>query len=158
MSVILSSLEAYTGEQRPVSPLKPPTPFVPDYYHDKRSLQHRGAQHIRCDLSAAADLWICGCTGSRFAMGTAMLQAVRRRMKRLTLKREPVHPTLNEHLWALVLQHLDTLQDRFKASTSCRAAWKAGLLKLEIPVHLPIKGMSQTILHPDRPVCLCTRT
>lgn len=76
-------------------------------------------------------------------MGTALLQALQRRMKRLTLKREPVHPTLDEHLWALVLQHLDTLQDRVKASTSCRAAWKAGLLKVEIPVHLPIGGMSQ---------------
>ena len=77
-------------------------------------------------------------------MGTALLQALQRRMERLTLKREPVNPTLNEHLWALVLQHLDTLQDRVKASTSCRAAWKAGLLKVEIPVHLPIGGMSQT--------------
>ena len=76
-------------------------------------------------------------------MCTALLQALQRRMKRLTLKREPVHPTLNEHLWALVLQHLDTLQDHVKASTSCRAAWKAGLLKFEIPIHLPIGGMSQ---------------
>ena len=52
---------------------------------------------------------------------------------------------LNEHLWALVLQHLDTLQDHVKASTSCRAAWKAGLLKLDIPVYLPPEGMSKPI-------------
>ena len=57
-------------------------------------------------------------------------------------------PTLDEHLWALVLQHLDTLQDHVKASTSCRAAWKAGLLKLDIPVHLPTEGTSQS-------TCIC---
>ena len=49
---------------------------------------------------------------------------------------------LNEHLWALVLQHLDTLRARVKASTSCRAAWNAGLLKLNIPVHMPREGTS----------------
>ena len=49
---------------------------------------------------------------------------------------------LDEHLWALVLQHLDTLQDQVKASTSCKAAWKAGLLKLDIPVYLPTEGMT----------------
>ena len=54
-------------------------------------------------------------------------------------------PMLTEHLWALVLQHLDTLQDHVKASTSCRAAWKAGLLKLDMPVHLPIEGMHQLL-------------
>ena len=57
-------------------------------------------------------------------------------------------PMLSEHLWALVLQHLNTLQDHVKASTSCRAAWKAGLLKLDMPVHLPTEGTSQSI-------CIC---
>lgn len=57
-------------------------------------------------------------------------------------------PMLTEHLWALVLQHLDTLQDHVKASTSCRAAWNAGLLKLGMPVHLPTEGTSQSI-------CIC---
>ena len=57
-------------------------------------------------------------------------------------------PMLNEHLWALVFQHLDTLRDHVKASTSCRAAWKAGLLKLDIPVHLPPEGMRQSL-------CIC---
>ena len=57
---------------------------------------------------------------------------------------------LNEHIWALVLQHLDTLQDHVKASTSCRAAWKAGLLKLDIPVHLPIEGMTRS-----QSLCIC---
>ena len=91
----------------------------------------------------------------RFAMGSAMLQALKRRMRRLALKEEqtsspligkgkrsfPKGPILNEHLWALILQHLDSLKDHVKASTSCRAAWKAGLLKVNVPVNLPSKGM-----------------
>ena len=52
---------------------------------------------------------------------------------------------LSEHLWALVLSHLDTLRDHIKASTSCRAAWKAGLFKLDIPVNLPTGGVIQLI-------------
>ncbi len=51
---------------------------------------------------------------------------------------------LDEHLWAHVLQHLDTLQDYVKAATSCRAAWKAGLIKLDVPVHMPSEGMSHS--------------
>ena len=51
---------------------------------------------------------------------------------------------LDEHLWAHVLQHLDTLQDHVRAATSCRAAWKAGLIKLDVPVHMPSEGMSQS--------------
>ena len=82
--------------------------------------------------------------GLCFAMGLAMLQALYRWMKRLTLKKEPGGATLDEHLWALVLQHLDTLQDHVKAATSCRAAWKAGLLKLDVPVHMSSEGMRQS--------------
>ena len=87
---------------------------------------------------------ICGTVSlskSRLAMGIPMLQAVNRRMKGLHLKKEPEAAPLNEHLWALVLQHLDTLQDHVMASTSCKAAWQAGLLKWDIPEHLPPEGM-----------------
>ena len=49
---------------------------------------------------------------------------------------------LNEHLWALVLQHLDSLKDHVKASTCCKAAWTAGLLKIGLPAHLLTEGMS----------------
>ena len=83
--------------------------------------------------------------GLCFAMGLAMLQALYMWMKRLTLKKEPGGTTLDEHLWALVLQHMDTLQDHVKAATSCKAAWKAGLLNLDVPVHMPTEGMSQSI-------------
>ena len=64
--------------------------------------------------------------GLCFAMGLAMLQALYRWMKGLTLKKEPGGAMLDEHLWAHVLQHLDTLQDHVRAATSCRAAWKSG--------------------------------
>ena len=80
-----------------------------------------------------------------FAIGLAMLQALYRWMRRLTLKKEPGGAMLDEHLWALVLQHLDTLQDHVKAATSCKAAWKAGLLNLDVPVHMPTEGMSQSV-------------
>ena len=85
-------------------------------------------------------------------MGSAKLRALNRKMRKLRLKERQGIPMLNEHLWALVLQHLDTLQDHVKASTSCRAAWKAGLLKLDIPVYLPPEGMSKPI---RTCVCLC---
>ena len=67
---------------------------------------------------------------------------------------------LDEHLWAFVLQHLDTLQDHVKAATSCRAAWKAGLLKLDIPVYLPTEGMNWSTLQFLRALCILyiTRT
>ena len=55
---------------------------------------------------------------------------------------KPVGHKLNEHLWALVLQHLDSLKDHVKASTCCKAAWTAGLLKVELPAQLPTEGMS----------------
>lgn len=83
-------------------------------------------------------------------MGSAILQALKRRMRRLTLKEAPQGPSLNrpvghmlnEHLWALVLQHLDSLKDHVKASTCCKAAWTAGLLKIGLPAHLLTEGMS----------------
>ena len=55
---------------------------------------------------------------------------------------KPVGYMLNEHLWALVLQHMDSLKDHVKASTCCKAAWTAGLLKIDLPAHLPNEGMS----------------
>ena len=58
---------------------------------------------------------------------------------------EPAGHMLNEHLWALVLQHLDSLRDRVKASACCQAAWKAGLLKVAIPFGVPSAGMSQAL-------------
>ena len=66
-------------------------------------------------------------------------------MKRLHVEKEPEVPSLTEHLWTLVLQHLDTVQDHVKASTSCRAAWKAGFLKLDVPEQLSSKGRSPLI-------------
>ena len=80
-----------------------------------------------------------GATESCFAMEWAMLQALGSWMKFIS-KKEPEGAMLNEHIWALVLQHLDTLQDHVRAATSCRAAWKAGILKLDIPVHMPSEG------------------
>ena len=88
-------------------------------------------------------------------MGSAILTALRGKVKRLTLVKAPEAPALNEaegpmlneHLWALILQHLDNLEDRIKASTSCRAAWNAGLVRVNIPsgVFLSSKGMSQSL-------------
>ena len=74
-------------------------------------------------------------------MGAAVLKALRGKIKKFTLTKAPDAPVLNEaegpklneHLWALILQHLDNLKDRIKASTCCRAAWSAGLLKVIIP-------------------------
>ena len=77
-------------------------------------------------------------------MGSARLRVLSRKMRKLHFEEKQKIPTLHEHLWALVLQHLDTLQDHVKASTSCRAAWKAGLLKLDIPLYLPPAGMSKS--------------
>ena len=94
-------------------------------------------------------------------MGSATLAALKGKMNTLILKKapgtrihgkpedprhkEPEYPTLNEHLWALVLQHLDNLQDRIKASACCRAAWKAALLKVKITIDVPAAGMSKTL-------------
>ena len=87
-------------------------------------------------------------TEPQLVMESARLRALNRKMQGLHLEKEPGEPMLNEHLWALVFQHLDTLQDHVKASTSCRGAWKAGLLKLDMPLHLPTEGTSQSI-------CIC---
>ena len=80
-----------------------------------------------------------------FAMGLAMLPILYKWMQRLISKKEPEGSMLNEHLWALVLQHLDTLQDHVRAATCCKAAWNAGLLKLDVPVHMPSEGMSHSL-------------
>ena len=79
---------------------------------------------------------------SGFAMGSAISQALTRIVKRFTLKKAPGGHMLNEHLWALILQHLDSLKDHVKASTCCKAAWTAGFLKLELPAQLPTEGVS----------------
>ena len=88
------------------------------------------------------NLGFVGLRESGLAMGSAILQALRRRMKSFTLRKAPKGHMLNEHLWALILQHLDSLKDHVKASTCCKAAWRAGLLKLDIPAQLPTEGMS----------------
>ena len=88
-------------------------------------------------------------------MGSAVLKALRGKMKKLTLAKAPdasalneaEGPKLNEHLWALILQHLDNLEDHIKAASCCRAAWNAGLLKVTIPggMWMSDKGMSQPL-------------
>ena len=87
-------------------------------------------------------------------MGSAVFKALKGKMKKLSLMKAPERPVLNEaegpklneHLWALILQHLDNLEDHITASTSCKAARNAGLLKIYIPngTFLTATGMCQS--------------